>query len=123
MNVLVHCFDKLSALSVQSLDNDQLKARVAAIINSLDSARIQHGGNVYDVHVARRNLLELIRLKRPVTPPVASAPAWPLWCTGRVPPRRHRPKPQDPCELSMAATAEHAGRLPRLSVGSVKCQS
>jgi hypothetical protein len=61
MNMLVNCFDKLSALSVQSLAYDQLQARVAAIINSLDSARIQHGGTEYNVHVARRNLLDLIR--------------------------------------------------------------
>lgn len=73
MNMLVHCFDKLSALRVQSLDKDRLQARVAAIINSLDSARIQHGGNDYDVHVARRSLLELIRLKRPA-PPTAAGP-------------------------------------------------
>ena len=69
--MLVHCFDKLSALSLQSLDHAQLQARVAAVINSLDSARIQHGGNDYDVHIARRNLLELIRLKRPAQPRVS----------------------------------------------------
>jgi hypothetical protein len=49
----------------------------------------------------------------------AHAPTGPFRCTRRVPPRRHRSKSQDPCELSLAATAEYASRLSRVSVSGV----
>src|SRR2546421_853990 len=41
----------------------------------------------------------------------AHAPAGPLWGTRRVPPRGHRPKPQDTRQLFLAPAAAHTGRI------------
>ena len=72
--------------------------------------------------VARREEEGRDALCAPEDPPSlrAHAAAGPLGRTRRVPPRRHRPEPQDPGEPSLAATAEHAGRRRRLSVSGVR---
>jgi hypothetical protein len=53
-----------------------------------------------DVHEDARN----------PSPLRANAPAGPLWCTRRVPPRGHRPKPQDTRQLLLAPAAAHTCR-------------
>jgi transposase len=50
-----------------------------------------------DVHEDARN----------PSPLRANAPAGPLWCTRRAPPRGHRPKPQDTRQLLLAPAAAH----------------
>jgi hypothetical protein len=64
----------------------------------------------FDQSRDERKKVELCTPEDP-SPFRANASARPLGCTGRVPPRGHRPKPTDTRKSSLASAARHTGRI------------